>query len=806
MKKTRIILFLFAFYFLLTLETAGSEIFYQVNFDVSELKFNEKSGFVEVKLETGELLSIVGYPQVPLKILNFSFPNLAEVESLAVTGADGVLLEGDYRVYPAQFDEKTEETCNLASFIPPNPLIYEKDDYYPGKLAEVLNSGYVGKTKILTVALYPVQYNPVKRKFFFYTSMNLKIFCKNGVSFPEFSIYPNLKSEKISSGILNALVKNNTTVTNFSSSSPLELASGNTSGPEYLIITDSSLKEAFYPLAEWKTKKGVSSAIVTIDSIYQNYSGRDFPEKIRNFLIEAYTKGAVWVLLGGDEDIVPVRYAYHANTTVSPDLEYLQICDLYYSDLTGNWDKDNDGIWGESVEDSANIYPELYVGRAPVKTPEEASTFVKKVLNYEKNPGNGDFSYLTKALWGCSDQMRDWEDGLGQHTLVAQYVDSSFYQNLNSLAEFPSGGSEYPQSPTGPAFVDMMSQGWGIIGIFAHGRSDGFVANSNLLNQWPKSYILTANGGDIAHGYLPNLSNSEKLGIIYSVSCDQEAIDNEKIPNFSLDPCIAEEFLKLPQGGAVAFLGYSRWGWVSSSYKLAQKFMEGIFSLPLGYHLGVAEAYSKISNPLYLDLIYGHNLFGDPEMPVWTKKPESLIVTHPTAIKLGQENVKLEALFNGEKVGDVRVSFWMNGELLYVGYTNANGFLNANIITQDLGYLHLVGTKHNFIPFEDSILVSLSADVEDEKSIIPNQFSLLQNYPNPFNPTTKINFTLPEDAFVHLNIYNLLGQKVQEIVNGNLAKGFHEIIWDGSEFPSGIYFYQLKAKDFSQTKKMILLK
>jgi hypothetical protein len=117
-----------------------------------------------------------------------------------------------------------------------------------------------------------------------------------------------------------------------------------------------------------------------------------------------------------------------------------------------------------------------------------------------------------------------------------------------------------------------------------------------------------------------------------------------------------------------------------------------------------------------------------------------------------------------------------------------------------------VGTKHNFIPFEDSILVSLTADVEDENNLLPSQFSLSQNYPNPFNPTTKISFTLPEDRFVNLSIYNLLGQKIQELINGHLSKGTHPITWNGAEFSSGVYFYQLKTKDFSQTKKMILLK
>ncbi len=93
----------------------------------------------------------------------------------------------------------------------------------------------------------------------------------------------------------------------------------------------------------------------------------------------------------------------------------------------------------------------------------------------------------------------------------------------------------------------------------------------------------------------------------------------------------------------------------------------------------------------------------------------------------------------------------------------------------------------------------------------PSVFSLKQNYPNPFNPSTKISFSLPVDARVSLDIYNVLGQKVTTLINHNLPAGEHNITFDASEFTSGIYFYQLEAKSgnekkFSSVKKMILTK
>lgn len=94
----------------------------------------------------------------------------------------------------------------------------------------------------------------------------------------------------------------------------------------------------------------------------------------------------------------------------------------------------------------------------------------------------------------------------------------------------------------------------------------------------------------------------------------------------------------------------------------------------------------------------------------------------------------------------------------------------------------------------------------------PKKFSLKQNYPNPFNPTTKIVYELPKNCNVTLEVYNVLGQKVITLVNNRLQlKGKHSVVWNakdvhGNNLSTGIYFYRIKAGDFIQSKKMILIK
>jgi len=95
--------------------------------------------------------------------------------------------------------------------------------------------------------------------------------------------------------------------------------------------------------------------------------------------------------------------------------------------------------------------------------------------------------------------------------------------------------------------------------------------------------------------------------------------------------------------------------------------------------------------------------------------------------------------------------------------------------------------------------------VEDEETI-PLEYSISQNYPNPFNPSTIINYGLPEQAQVTLNIYNILGEKVATLVNEVQQPGYYKIEFNASYLTSGIYFYRLQAGSFIETKKMLLLK
>jgi hypothetical protein len=111
------------------------------------------------------------------------------------------------------------------------------------------------------------------------------------------------------------------------------------------------------------------------------------------------------------------------------------------------------------------------------------------------------------------------------------------------------------------------------------------------------------------------------------------------------------------------------------------------------------------------------------------------------------------------------------------------------------------------------INVDIVTGIEDitEEGALPTSYSLAQNYPNPFNPSTEIEFSLPTAGHVTLDVFNILGQNVRRLVDQRLSAGVHRVTFNGrtddnKALASGIYLYRLSSGDFTQSRKMILLK
>lgn len=109
--------------------------------------------------------------------------------------------------------------------------------------------------------------------------------------------------------------------------------------------------------------------------------------------------------------------------------------------------------------------------------------------------------------------------------------------------------------------------------------------------------------------------------------------------------------------------------------------------------------------------------------------------------------------------------------------------------------------KYSIRCIKDTVTVG----IENEKELI-DHFNLLQNYPNPFNPTTNIHFNIPKISFVTLKVHDVLGNEIKTLVNEIKTAGKYVTKFEGAELPSGVYFYQIRAGSFIETKKMVLIK
>jgi hypothetical protein len=141
--------------------------------------------------------------------------------------------------------------------------------------------------------------------------------------------------------------------------------------------------------------------------------------------------------------------------------------------------------------------------------------------------------------------------------------------------------------------------------------------------------------------------------------------------------------------------------------------------------------------------------------------------------------------------------------------TNSGAIIEGTCVAVAFQTVHIVWSdwRHDNVEiyYKRNPLGNIT-EIENISSKIPDKYSLHQNFPNPFNPVTNIEFDLPKESFVKLFIYDALGKELSVLVNQNLAAGSYKIDWDASSYSSGIYYYKLQASEFTETKKMILLK
>ncbi|MBE0572745.1 MAG: T9SS type A sorting domain-containing protein [Ignavibacteriaceae bacterium] len=170
-----------------------------------------------------------------------------------------------------------------------------------------------------------------------------------------------------------------------------------------------------------------------------------------------------------------------------------------------------------------------------------------------------------------------------------------------------------------------------------------------------------------------------------------------------------------------------------------------------------------------------------------------LVTTTLTAQALaGSQALEVESI-NGFNIGDdIKINPGGPNE-----ETNTITGFGSLLLQTPLQFDHSIG---------EIVLNLTPTSVEENNSSVPLDYVLFNNYPNPFNPSTIIRYSIPNQSKVVIKVYDILGKEIETLVNETKPVGIYELTWNAASLPSGVYYYQLRAGDFIQVKKMMLLK
>jgi hypothetical protein len=430
---------------------------------------------------------------------------------------------------------------------------------------------------------------------------------------------------------------------------------------DYVIITSSAYSSTFQPLANWKTQKGVPANIVNLTWIYNSggYSGTN-KEKIRAFIQDAHsTWGTTYFLLGGDTNTIPYHTVNYNGDSIPTD--------AYYGDYDNDW-----------------TY-EVMIGRASVVNTGSGAggiqNFVNKILTYEKNPPTTDYTKRIGLFGFDLDSTTDGEDC--KIDIDNDYIPSGW----SVTTVYDSQGGNHEDN------VDTaVNAGQHLINHIDH-CNEYYIGTGSTNHDW-----------GLTPSEIDAFVNGNKQSIFYSIGCWASAFD--------FDNCIAEHFVRDTDGGGVAFVGNTRYGWYYVGYddlaslRYDRYFFRSLF-IQDHYILGdlfvdhKQDAYNSMTgNDLNKYIFSELNLLGDPEMPLWTDNPTTLTVTYPTTIPLSSSSFPVQVTNGGSNLQDATVCLWKGTDIYEISTTDATGQATFTLDPTTPGQLLVTVTKHNYLPYE----------------------------------------------------------------------------------------------------------
>lgn len=543
---------------------------------------------------------------------------------------------------------------------------------------------------------------------------------------------------------------------------------------EYLIITNEALKPAFQPLADWKRKKGVRSKIITVEEIDQSYTGETQQIRIKTCLKDYYENHfSMFVLLGGDVDIVPAQMCYVKTNVEGVINDTLRVisdfmpADVYYSCMVGNvnWDTNGNGKPGEYGFDAVNVNPHLYVSRAPVRTLSETKIFVDRTIEYEQSP-----KYAKNFLQAGTMLSMTFKGETLADLLFNEVINGKIIMGSDKFFDsYTFNGAAFTTS----SFSSVLKSGYTNVELICHGEKT-YWQNYNIS----KPLFDTTAASTL---------NNPWHTIITTMACYTNAFDGTGDVK-SPDPCLSEALIRNSKSGVIGYLGSSRFGWYSSELNNSMAYETDFYyrlldpsSKPENKHFGALVNFIKhtmlaqTNTPIYRWLHFAINAMGDPEMPLFNAYPKMF---DSATAEYGLDGILV--VKTGSDKARVCVSS-VTGEDYYAIGDGKDVTFNTGEGDFDVWI-----TQQNYIPKHIEIS---KPDIEKANSRSISETKIMSVSPNPATDQVDVEFTRSNpNSRLELSLTNISTSQSRNI---DVSKSGTCATVDVSTLQNGVYIVNL---------------
>lgn len=611
-----------------------------VDFPPEDVLFHATAAGTVVRLRDGLLADDTpGTPWLPGRDVTLLVPADAQVRRVVVEGEERLLRAG-IDVVPAQPPQPRSRP--IAAPVPRNAAAYAAAQRTPAAQGHFTGAHSVRGYSLATVRLNPLRYAPAAKELYLAPRLTVTVVYDLPKARTEAPArHADRVRELVRKLVVNPSEKNvEPARPEVSAQKSVDSALGVAeedvaprAAVDYLIITTAALTNAFRALAAHRAlAPGLTTKVLSIEAITATYAGTDSQMKIRNCIIDHYaTQGTLYVVLGGDDTIVPDRNCY---VNAGGEDEYTMPTDLYYSALDGNWNADGDTTYGETT-DNVDLGWEVIVARIPVRTAAHATAYINKLVAYETNVP---VAISGKLLLGG---MRAWNSYTGT-ARPSDNVTADGHLGFRDAAHPTVSDSEMWERRL---YRDGIRPYWtaSTLGIFcdtltswdASVGGDYLQTAANLSAKFNLGWyhvFFSGHGSEASWGLESGsftASNASALNnrtaIVYTDACLSGAFDD------TTDPCLSEAFLRNANGGALVYIGCSRFGWGTPDGSPADSNSDGGPSTQYGYKfyqrlhgsgdISVGEAFathkfdmagSSTANGAYRWIQFGLNFQGEP--------------------------------------------------------------------------------------------------------------------------------------------------------------------------------------------------